>query len=338
MAMLAGSLPGLVDKGNNVWNFKCVICGDSAKRESKTRGYMLQQGQAFFSYCHNCHTTLPFAKFLERVNPGIYDQYVVERFQETGRKAYHEPTIVLPLIEENLSRLLKLPRIAYLELDHPARSYLTKRLVPDIWLTSLYYTENFNRFADDFIPDKYDTRHNEPRIVIPMISKSKKLLGFQGRSIGGAGKLRYITTMLSPSNPRMFGLDRVDFNQTNYIFEGPLDSLFVDNSVSTCGGAIHKEIRKHQLPLDRSVVVYDNEPRNPDIVALMRRAANKGLNVVIWPSKIEPYGNDINNMIIGLMETGIWTFEESKLYVKQVIDKNTYSGMDATLKINEWKR
>jgi hypothetical protein len=336
ISMLAGSLKGLVNKGNNVWNFRCLFCGDSAKSESKTRGYILQQGQDYYSYCHNCHTTLRFDKFLERVNPGIYDQYVVEKFQETGKRP-REHVVERRVVEENLSRLICLPRIAFLELDHPARMYLTERLIPDHCLGSLYYTDNFNAFAGSFIPDKYDLKIKEPRIVIPMISKSLKLLGFQGRSIGGGGKLRYITVMLSPDNPRMYGQERVDFNRTNYIFEGPLDSLFVDNSTSTCGGAIHKELGKHNLALDRSVIVYDNEPRNSDIVALMSRAIKKDLKVVVWPSKIEQYGTDINSMMIGLIDDGK-TFDEAKTFIKRVIDDHTFSGMDAMMKLNDWKR
>jgi len=335
ISLLSNQLPGLVNKGHDTWNFRCVFCGDSKKSAAKARGYILRDGQDFYSYCHNCHTNLTFRKFLERLSPHLYDQYIAEKLTEKQVEYIKEP---LKSVELETDKLLKCARISLLPDEHPAKKYLIERLIPRKFYSKLYYTEDYNKYANTFIPDKYPLDIKEPRIIIPMINSSNKLIGFQGRSLKSVkDNLRYITLMLSPNNPRLFGLANIDFNKTNYIFEGPFDSLFIPNSLSTCGGAIHKEIKKHKFPKGKSVVVYDNEPRNPDIVSLMKKAIDAGFPIVVWPKKIDKYGDDINSMVETLVKDGK-TVNESVEYIIDVMGKNTYSNEEAILKINMWRK
>jgi len=72
------------------------------------------------------------------------------------------------------------------------------------------------------------------------------------------------------------------------------------------------------------VWIYDNEPRNKDIVSRISKCISDGEKVVIWPSTINE--KDINDMIL------------SGLDVKSVIELNTYSGLEAKLKFTTWKK
>ena len=73
--------------------------------------------------------------------------------------------------------------------------------------------------------------------------------------------------------------------------------------------------------------MYDNEPRNKDIVKRIGAAINKGFNVCIWPESLKH--KDINDMIMsGLSEKNI----------VDIIDSNTYNGLTAMLKFTEWKK
>jgi hypothetical protein len=72
------------------------------------------------------------------------------------------------------------------------------------------------------------------------------------------------------------------------------------------------------------VWIFDNEPRNTEIVNRIQRTIDNGGRLVIWPESIED--KDINDMVM------------SGLDVQSVIKSNTYSGLEAKLKFNSWKK
>jgi hypothetical protein len=72
------------------------------------------------------------------------------------------------------------------------------------------------------------------------------------------------------------------------------------------------------------VWVYDNEPRNSEILSRISRVIEMGQKVVIWPSTIKE--KDINDMVL------------SGQNVQEVIELNTYSGLEAKLKFTTWKK
>ena len=72
------------------------------------------------------------------------------------------------------------------------------------------------------------------------------------------------------------------------------------------------------------VWVYDNEPRNREIVRRIEDTINRGESVVIWPSNI--HEKDINDMVLAGHD------------VQSVVESNVYSGLKAKLQFNTWKR
>jgi hypothetical protein len=78
------------------------------------------------------------------------------------------------------------------------------------------------------------------------------------------------------------------------------------------------------LGISDPVYIYDNEPRNREIVNRIGNTIDRGDSVVIWPSGIGE--KDINDMVI------------SGLDAQSVIKSNTYSGLEAQLKFNTWKK
>ena len=72
------------------------------------------------------------------------------------------------------------------------------------------------------------------------------------------------------------------------------------------------------------VYILDNEPRNTSISARLQKLIDEGNKVVIWPTNIKQ--KDINDMHL------------AGIPVSDVIKLNTYSGLTAQLKYNEWKK
>ena len=126
--------------------------------------------------------------------------------------------------------------------------------------------------------------------------------------------------MLDEDRTKVFGLDRVDFNKTIYITEGPFDSFYIDNAIAMAGADIDWDLLK-----DRDVVfVFDNEKRNSEIVNRMVKVIDRGHEVVIWPDKIQE--KDLNDMFIAGHD------------VQSLVEFNTYSGLQAQIKLSEWKK
>jgi hypothetical protein len=76
--------------------------------------------------------------------------------------------------------------------------------------------------------------------------------------------------------------------------------------------------------ISNAIWIYDNEPRNTEIVRRIGNTIDNGDSVVIWPSNIDD--KDINDMAM------------SGLDVQSVIESNTYSGLEAKLKFTTWKK
>ena len=328
--MLAGTLPLLTRKQPGVWNFRCTFCGDSKKSKTKARGFLIQDKGRVYSMCHNCGETHQFPKFLELVNPQLYSEYALEAFGDRKDITVTKPVPTKDLPTEELYRL---PKISLLPPEHDACQFLAKRLIPRKQWSKLFYAEDFNGFARNFFTDKYQGTYVEPRIIIPLIHH-KKLVGFQGRAIGNSD-IRYITALLSPSNNKIFGIDNVNFNKQNFVFEGVLDALFIPNSLAVLGSSIDTQLRHSGLACGQTVIVYDNEPRNEQICKQIRKAIRNGYKVVIWPSSVKE--KDINDMIIQFCGEGM-SVDQAIIYVMHIMRANIYKGMDAEVKFNAWKK
>jgi len=297
----------------DLYNFRCPICGDSSRNKNKARGYFYAVKNNTNFKCHNCGASLSLNNFLKKIDPTLYKQYTLEKFKEghTGKnfvvdepnfvfkKPVFKSKIVLPLCDEVES----------------SRTYLQKRRVDP---RKFYYAENFKAFCNTYKEVFTNTTIDEPRIIIPLYQE-KKLIGFQGRSLGKSLN-KYITVMLDEEAPKIYGLDTIDKKLPIYVVEGPFDSTFVNNSVALCGS--DGDIRC--LKGSDLIFVYDNEPRNREIVGRIGKCIERGQRVIIWPSNI--IEKDINDMILAGHD------------VMNMLKLNTYSGLEAKIKFNTWKK
>ena len=75
------------------------------------------------------------------------------------------------------------------------------------------------------------------------------------------------------------------------------------------------------------ILIFDNEPRNKEIVKLMQDAIKLGHDVVIWPDMLK--SKDINEMVM----SGISSDE-----IEAIISSNTFKGLEAQAKFVFWKK
>jgi len=297
----------------DLYNFRCPICGDSKKNKSKTRGYIYSVKSNTNFKCHNCGASMSLNNFIKKVDPAIHKQYSLEKFRDghTGRNfVVDEPEFKFekPMFKERVN--LPLCSESKVALD-----YLQKRkLNPN----HFYFSEDFSAFVKSFKEVEFDNLYKESRIVIP-IHYQKKLVGFQGRALS-PNSIKYITIMLNDDAPKIYGLDQIKKDESVYVTEGPFDSTFVCNAIAMCGA--DADVRRWGI--NNPVWIYDNEPRNREIVQRIGKTIESGDSIVIWPNNIVE--KDINDMVI------------SGHNIQSLIESNTYSGLEAKLKFNTWKK
>ena len=299
---------------SDLYNFRCPICGDSQRNKNKARGYIYSVKNNTNFKCHNCGASLSFSNFLKELDTSLHKQYTLEKFKEghTGRNfVVEEPKF--EFVKPSFKKKLDLPKASEVPV---AREYLEKRkLDPE----KFYYADKFKEWTNTQKVTFDTIGRDESRIIIPMYDRHNDLIGFQGRSLV-PNSVKYITVMLDEEAPKIYGLNEVNEQLPVYVVEGPFDSTFVNNSVALCGS--DGDVRC--LEGSSIVFVYDNEPRNREIVNRISKCISRGEKVIIWPSGIVE--KDINDMVLAGHD------------IMSVLESNTYSGLEAKVKFNIWKK
>lgn len=322
-----------------LYNFRCPICGDSAKSKRKARGYFYVKDRDDFMrfMCHNCAAQSRFTSFLKKFDPETHRLYKREEFEWEAkpkeevpildRITYEKPVFKTKSPFSSLSLVSDLPR------EHPARSYLELRLVPEHQLSRVRYAPEFFKWTDEVVPGKFPIPDDdEERIVFPFISETGDFVGFSARLISD-GRSRYLVAMFGDAGPKLWGMDRIDRSCPIYAFEGQIDAMMIDNCIAAAG-SISVEILR-ELGLDKqAVVVFDNERRHPHTTARMKKVIKAGCKICIWPERMA--WKDANEAVMALHSRGM-SLDEARAELLSMLREGTKSGLAAELELNRWK-
>ena len=315
-----------------LWNFSCPVCGDSSSKKTKARGYIFQLKSELVYKCHNCGLSCNFGNLLKRVNASLYDEFVLERYKSNASK-YTDHKDVSSLVQTKTTvplewedEVLKpLKRLDKLDKNHPAVQYVRERLIPEKFWNKLYFAPKFKKFVNSVEPKFEEPIQGEhPRMIIPFFNKHGKCFAFQGRSYGDE-QPKYYTIKVGENVEKIYGLDRVDYSKRIYVVEGPIDSLFLPNAIAVSGASFDTPTIRQLLT--NATIVMDNEPRNKDIVKQLAKYIKLGYNVCMYPDTVEE--KDINDMV----KAG-----RSPEEILDLINTNTFSGMEAELKFAQWRK
>ena len=297
---------------DNLFNFRCPYCGDSVKFRNKARGYFYKKKNDFLYKCHNCGKGTTFGKVLQHIDPDSHKEYVMERYKDSS-PTLQEPefNFEAPKFKKKDSRLETLTPINKLNGDHPARQFVESRQLPEEFYSDLYLCHKFFEWS------KIQSQQEHPRLVIPFRDETGEVFAAQGRAFGKEVP-KYLTIKFD-DQPKIFGLDRVDFSRRFYVVEGPIDSMFLDNCLAVAGADFR------YIPPGDTTIVLDNEPRSREIIKLMEKLIHQEHELVIWPDTITQ--KDVNDMVLAGVQD-----------IQKLIDNNTYSGLEARMKLATWKR
>lgn len=333
LRLISGRLRNFKQKNDGLFNFSCPSCGDSRKNLTKARGYAFSKGNDYFYRCHNCGLSTTLGNLVKIVDPALHKEYVLENYTSGKTNNHTTANNILQIkppkfdkvdkqkVFEHAEWLNKLPA------EHFALKYTTKRRIPDKFHDKLMFTSHYKQFITTLIPNNDKQLLDDARLVIPFYNEYNELIAVSGRALETSDNtLRYVTLKINPSDDKLiYGMDRVNLSKKVYLVEGPIDSLFLNNCLAS--GDANLALCAKNISADEIVLVFDNEPRNKEIVKMIESAIKMKHSIVIWPNTIGE--KDINEMIMS---------GKTPDEIQEIISSNTFKGIEAQLRFNSWKR
>ena len=307
-----------------LWNFRCPHCGDSQRNKTKARGYVYRKKTDLFYKCHNCGVGQSVGNLIKDIDPSLHKRYVMERYKagETGKRKTKTPEFKFePPQFKPKKTIIHLPSIGSLPKEHYARVYYESRKIPNQFMDKIFFAEDFKQWAQSVCQVNYSSlTQGEPRLLIPFFDEQNKLIGAQGRALRES-TVRYVTVKVHENSQKIFGLERWNSEDHTYLVEGPIDALFLPNCLAMAGADVRD---MNLLNKQKTTIIFDNEPRNRQIVKKMFHALSNGWRVAIL--NIVP--KDVNEMVLAGM---------SNAKILEIINRNTYSGQMGKWELQQWK-
>ena len=329
-SLLGSRLRNFSKKNDYLWNYSCPVCGDSSKNPRKARGYIYKFKQDLLVKCHKCGYSTNIGNLIKHVDSTLYDQYVVERYKQ-GATRYNDHKEIETVLSETTPVILSdsvlddIKCIASLADNHPAKQYVINRQIPKDKWELLYFSPKFKTYTNTVTPKFPEPIVEEhPRLIIPYFNTHGKVIAFQGRAFGKE-EPKYYTIKIDETEEKIYGLERIDFARRIYVVEGPIDSLFLPNAIAVSGSSFDTPTIRQLLT--NATIVMDNEPRSKEITKQLAKYIDKGYNVVMYPDTVVE--KDINEMILS---------GRTPDQILDLINRNTFSGMEAKLRFTEWRK
>lgn len=339
LRLLSPQLDHFAQKHQHTFNFRCPLCGDSERVKSKARGYVYPKSDLLMFKCHNCSVALPFSALLRRMSRFLYDQYILERLEEENPRKRETPKASPNVVASPPRASLQTTALPSLDTAtdaghplHEVYQFAAGRMLPLDAIARLYGTVHARTWLLPLVgEEKLGTKERPkvsdgvPYLVQPLRLPNGEWYGAQLRTLA---RKDYLTFRWAAEPLKVFGLDVVDASKPLYVVEGPIDSLFLPNSIAACGAALQEAVRiaedgNYISRTQPRVFVWDNEPRNKEVTRHIRTAIRMKESVVIWPRN---YPKDINDMV------------RQGLDFQSTILKRTFSGLTAELEFSQWMK
>lgn len=324
-------------KGGYKWNCRCPLCGDSKLNKVKARGWFIRgkkdTSDMLLYSCFNCGASTTLGKIIQHLSVELYNEYRFSLYRENEPEEEIVKEVNFDIFKTSSRKveitydaaLDGIQRLDTLSPNHPAVQYVNSRKIPKDKWHLFYFAPKFMGWTNTLIPGKFELRTKDyPRLIIPSFNEHGKMFGFAARAFGDETP-KYYNVKLDEDEEKIYGRERLDYSKPIIVVEGQVDSILLPNAIAVAGSSF-------DTPYVRGIkcnctLVPDNEPRNPQIVALYRKYIAADYKICILPESF--LFKDINEAVIGGM-----TPDE----IVKVINDNTYQGLSAEMRFTTWNK
>lgn len=311
-------------KYKNGYNFECPICNEGKSAGKRRRGYYMPDNG--FIYCHNCNQGWDPIKWIQLVcNIGYRDiiqelkGYEYSSSQNVLDISTPRKKIVFSTLPEDSINLFDPQQVKYYEHERVVRAALN--LIKERRLdTAINKPKSLWVSLKDYV--------HKNRLTIPFYDEDNQIRFYQTRTIlveETTDKPKYLSKL--NADKRIYGINTIDPSINNlFIFEGPIDSMFVRNGIAICG--LHLTDVQQQILskyfLYEHIWVLDNQFIDEAGKNKTIQLIDAGAKVFIWPKELRKF-KDINDVCVN--------FKLDNISTKFIID-NSYSGIEAKIRLN----
>ena len=243
-------------------------------------------------------------------------EYIKNAFGDNNKSDSTRNRVHIKVSANHNNLLSDMQRVIDMDDSHICVQFIRDRRIPIHYRGLFYYTQDLGKLVNRY---GYNFKDSQEKIIIPFFDEDGKLFALQARALDNSLP-KYITVLLDKDKGKIFGLERWNKDETTYLVEGPIDSLFLPNALAMAGS----DITENKYSNSDMIVCLDNEQRNAEIISKYSKFIDRGFKIVIWPDNIR--SKDINDMIL------------EDLNPLQIIQENTYHGLAAKIKLDNWKR
>lgn len=321
-------------KTHDKLSFACPYCGDSSGSTHidirKKRGNIYWSTCYYHCYNDGCKKHKTIIEFLRDFNQPLEstELFSVAEFIRNNSQEYNKIDIFQFDLFKKLESLGVEKEKLFVSLNYYPIDEKTYRAYP--YLRSRLMSNKLNHFA-------YNPKYRQ-LIILNLSSSGKNVLGYQIKNLETSGKyVKYLTydvikmrnlcklqtdiegfdeVMLRKLSV-IFGITRVDLTRDFYVFEGPIDSFHVGNSIALSG------INKESIDFDDIPTVkyfYDNDKAGKTKAI---DKLKKGSRIFLWDKCFAHFGiryanlKDLNDLMVYFYKNSK-TLAEFKSKVNQI--------------------
>lgn len=329
------AIEGSIYPSSDGLNFRCVICGDSKKSKSKRRGWVLFNRDNVLYYCFNCGYSKSFYYFLKEEYPDLFQRYLKPKSaHDIFNRKKQSLDITAKIIrhqtpdeaEESIEDVSEKVIPFSFKLVEKNIKGMWKKELQQIALKTVIQRKIPKKYWKDFLVC-YDKTFVD-RLIIPYFDKEGLMYCFQGRSLSGR-EPKYLTW--NKDNIKIFNYFHVLPRKLVGVTEGPIDSMFLKNCISTSGTITPDneqfDIIKEKFP--KRFWLFDNPYLDEAGLERAILFAEAGEQIFIWPKEWKRF-KDINEIV----EADILTNDE----IHDIILSRIYKGITAITRMKLLKK
>jgi hypothetical protein len=265
-------------KHTGQYNAACPVCKEGKSLGRKKRLWYYPKTNTF--HCFNCNRTWSALNWVKQITGMSYEEIQYEI-------STNDFSIdVLKKEDRNFTKKKNIPDLPYDSInvfDETQQNFYIKNAAFKKALQ--YVTDRRLKTAVNKSPNLFisltDSVHAN-RLCLPFYDRNKKVIFYQTRALDNTeprylGKVGYEKTV--------FGIDRVDVNIPYiFIFEGPIDSMFVKNGVAVAGINLTKtqSIQLAEFPFHKRIWILDNPSYDSTAKDKIKELLKKNETIFSW--------------------------------------------------------